>query len=149
MSKFSSFGARAYAKVDIESKVNSSDSYTLVLMLFDGALNNLARAKASMIKKDIADKGECISRLIQIVDDGLRASLDLSSGGEMAQRLHDLYEYICQRALLASIRNDISMLDEIFSLLTELRGAWAMIGNKSPSINHDANESNSKETEHA
>ena len=60
------------------------------------------------------------------MDEGLKGCLD-KSGGEIAASLGDLYDYMCRRLLLASVRNDRAALDEVLQLLDELRGAWATI----------------------
>jgi flagellar protein FliS len=62
-----------------------------------------------------------------IIDEGLKSSLDKNVGGELAQNLSDLYEYMCQRLLVANLKNDVAALDEVSRLLTELKGAWEEI----------------------
>ena len=124
---YSSSGARAYATVNLETGVSQSDPHKLILMLFDGAISALQRALSCMQANDTAAKGAAISRATRIIDEGLRGSLDLTSGGELAQHLHDLYDYMGRRAFSATTRNDPAPLHEIIALLTDLRGAWATI----------------------
>ena len=62
-----------------------------------------------------------------IIDEGLKASLDKSAGGELAQNLSSLYDYMSQRLLIANLKNDVAALDEVSNLLTELKGAWEAI----------------------
>jgi len=119
--------ATAYARVGVESGVESADPHQLVLMLFEGALVAIARARSAMLARDFAAKGEAVSRAIQIVEQGLKASLDEAAGGALAEQLHALYDYIGERLLLASARNLPEGLDEASRLLGELRDAWASI----------------------
>ncbi len=122
-------GIDAYAEVGVETGVAAADPHKLILMLFDGTLAAIAKARLAMSRGEIAAKGAAISKAIEIIDGGLKASLDVSAGGVLAERLAALYGYMLNRLLAANLRNDASLLDEITRLLNELRGAWAQIGN--------------------
>jgi flagellar protein FliS len=122
-------GIDAYAEVGVETGVAAADPHKLILMLFDGTLAAIAKARLAMSRGEIAAKGAAISKAIEIIDGGLKASLDVSAGGVLAERLAALYDYMLNRLLAANLRNDASLLDEITRLLNELRGAWAQIGN--------------------
>ena len=58
----------------------------------------------------------------------LRGSLDLGAGGELAANLHNLYDYMVRRLLLANANSDAKLLAEVASLLDNVRSAWAAIG---------------------
>jgi flagellar secretion chaperone FliS len=121
-------GIDAYAEVGVETGVAAADPHKLILMLFDGTLAAIAKARLAMSRGEIAAKGAAISKAIEIIDGGLKASLDVSAGGALAERLAALYDYMLNRLLAANLRNDTSLLDETTRLLNELRGAWAQIG---------------------
>ena len=116
-----------YTSVGIESGVASADPHKLILMLYQGALLAIASAKNQILRHEIAAKGSSITKAIKIIDEGLKACLDVKAGGEIAKNLHDLYDYMNQRLLIANLKNDIGMLDEVSNLLGELRGAWESI----------------------
>lgn len=116
--------ARAYASVGLETDVSSVDPARLVIMLYDGALLAIARARKHMLARDIGGKAEAVSRAVQIIDEGLKASLDLRYGGDLSRQLWQLYEYMCRRLLLASVNNDPAGLDEVARLLSDLNEAW-------------------------
>lgn len=118
----------AYNKVGIESGVDGADPQKLILMLFDGAGLAIRLAKKSLLDNEISQKGAAISKAISIIDSGLKASLDNEAGGEIAQKLQSLYDYIIGRLLVANSKNDPEILDEVAKLLSELRDAWATIG---------------------
>jgi len=120
-------GVAAYSRVGTETGVFDASPHRLVLMLFDGALAALAAARLHMQAGDQAAKGASISKAIAIIDDGLKASLDLSVGGETAANLHALYEYMSQQLLLANLRNNPALVEEVRGLLLELRAAWESI----------------------
>jgi flagellar protein FliS len=118
----------AYAQVGVETGVAAADPHKLILMLFDGTLAAISNARLALSRKEIGAKGAAISKAIAIIDGGLKASLDVRAGGELAERLSGLYDYMLQRLLVANLRNDSAALDEVTRLLNELRGAWAQIG---------------------
>ena len=118
----------AYAQVGVETGVAAADPHRLILMLYDGTLAAIAKARLAMSRKEIAAKGEAISKAIEIIDGGLKASLDMKVGGVLAERLAALYDYMLARLLAANLRNDPAILDEVARLLNELRDAWAQIG---------------------
>ena len=119
--------ANAYAKVSLESSVMTADPHGLILLLFEGAAAAMAQARIHMEQNDIAQRGACISKAIDIISNGLKASLDMNAGGEHAERLDALYEYIVQRLLWANMRNDRAALDEAIGLLGEIHSAWSEI----------------------
>lgn len=129
--------SKAYAKVDVESGALAADPHKLISMLYQGALLAIANAKNGMMRianarkarngtlhKEVAAKCASISKAIAIIDDGLNASLDKKVGGELAQNLSSLYDYMCKRLLAANLKNDMAALDEVAHLLNDLKGAW-------------------------
>ena len=122
--------AKSYADIGVETGVSSADPHRLVLMLFDGALQAIATASRHMREKDVAGKVKAVSRAIDIINDGLKACLDVQAGGELAERLDALYDYMSTRLIYANLRNDQPTLDEVSRLLKELKGAWEEIGKK-------------------
>jgi len=127
MAAFSNAAAvRAYAEVGLRSGVASAHPHRLIAMLFDGALLALARARQALLVKDIAARGAAVSKAIQIIDEGLRASL-VDTGSELANNLRALYDYMAGRLLVASLKNDVGAIDEVTRLLNELKDAWNAI----------------------
>jgi len=120
-------GARAYASVGLETGVETGDPHRLIAMLFDGALVAVGRAREHMLASEVEAKGRAISKAVQIVDEGLKASLNLEVGGDLARQLWQLYEYSSRRLLLASLRNEPEGLDEVSRLLRDLKEAWSQI----------------------
>jgi flagellar protein FliS len=118
----------AYAEVGVETGVAAADPHKLILMLFDGTLAAIAGARVALGRGEIGAKGSAIGKAIAIIDGGLKASLDVEAGGELAQRLSTLYDYMLRQLLTANLRNDPALLDEVSRLLNELRGAWTQIG---------------------
>lgn len=120
-------GASAYAKVGVETGVLAASPHRLIVMLFEGAETALRTALVQMAARDIPAKGRSISKAINIIDNGLRASLDTKAGGEIAGNLQALYEYMNNRLLQANLNNSAEMVQEVLKLLGELKGAWESI----------------------
>ena len=121
-----------YKNVGLESGVAAADPHKLILMLYQGALLSIANAKKQMSDKQIAAKGVSISKAIKIIDEGLKACLDVEAGGEIGRNLYELYDYMNQRLLISNLKNDPAILDEVSGLLSELNSAWANISPTAP-----------------
>jgi flagellar protein FliS len=118
---------QAYTKVGIESEVIAADPHKLISMLYQGAILAIANARNGILRKNIPAKGAAISQAIQIIGEGLKASLDKKVGGELALNLDALYDYMNSRLLVANLKNDMEALDEVARLLRELKEAWDSI----------------------
>lgn len=119
--------AQAYQQVGLETGVVAASPHKLVIMLYDGALLAIANASKYMAEGQIANKGNAISRAINIIDTGLKACLDMDKGGELAANLHALYDYMIRRLLEGNLNNEAAALDEVATLLREIRSAWEQI----------------------
>lgn len=114
---------RRYQRMDIESRLTDSTPHGLVGMLLDGVQKNLNIAKGAVERQEISRKGEAIGKAISIVD-SLRASLDHEQGGTIAANLAELYAYMERRLLQANMESSRAMLDEVGSLVEQIRSAW-------------------------
>jgi flagellar protein FliS len=117
-----------YQQVGVESQMAGATPHHLVAMLFEGYMEAVAKARGAMRAGDASAKVHAVGRAIRIVDEGLRAGLDLKAGGPLARDLHDLYSYLTMRLTLANLRNDETMLDECQRLIKPLQEAWVAIG---------------------
>lgn len=122
--------AAAYRQVGAETAIAGASPHQLVQMLFDGFMDSLAQARGAMRAGQIEAKGRAIGRAVRIVDEGLRASLNLTGGGDLARDLSDLYGYVTMRLTMANLRNDEAPLDECQRLMAPLREAWMSIADK-------------------
>ncbi len=117
----------AYRRVNVETGIDSASPHKLIVMLYDATIIAINAASTAMAEKNIPQKGKEISRAIEIIGSGLQSSLNLDAGGELADRLNALYDYMCHRLLYANLKNDQHALKEVLDLLQELRGAWEEI----------------------
>jgi flagellar protein FliS len=116
-----------YARVGVETGVSSASPHQLVAMLFAGYFDAIAQAKGALRNGQVDVKCNAIGRAARIVDEGLKASLDLAGGGTLAADLADLYAYITLRLTQANLQSDASALDECLALMQPVREAWASI----------------------
>ncbi len=115
-----------YRKVGVHAGIADASPHRLIQMLLEGALDKIHVAKGHMGRGETAAKGKHISWAISIID-GLRSSLDLKAGGELAENLDALYEYMNRRLLEANLHNDEAVLEEVSSLLLEIKQGWDAI----------------------
>lgn len=113
----------AYRKVGVQSAIDDASPHQLITMLLEGALDRIASAKGAMERGDTANQGALIGKAITIIDN-MRASLDHQQGGELAGRLADLYDYMERRLLESSVNPQPEILDEVSSLLREVKSGW-------------------------
>ena len=91
----------------------------------------------TLASEDIAAKGLAISKALDIVNNGLMAALDRQRGGEIADRLAALYDYIARLLLKANLHNDAADLDEAARLLNDIGSAWKQIDPQGQRGDHD------------
>ncbi|MRS16242.1 flagellar export chaperone FliS [Enterobacteriaceae bacterium RIT691] len=130
-------GTQAYAKIGVESAVMSASQQQLIVMLFDGALSALVRARLFMQDNNLEGKGLSLSKAINIIENGLKIGLDEKSDDELTQNLIALYTYMVRRLLQANLRNDISAVEEVENLLRNIADAWKDV-TTSPTLIQDA-----------
>ena len=118
----------AYAEAGIAAKVQTASPHLLILLLFEGAASAISMARLHLAQNDVAQRGKHISQAIDIIGNGLKVSLDMDSGGKLAEQLAALYNYMCRRLIAANIGNDAVALDEVARLLEEIHSAWREIG---------------------
>ena len=116
-------GLDQYKSVGVHADVESASPHRLIQMLMEGALEKINLAKGYVQRGEIALKASHISWAISIID-GLRMSMDKDSGGEIAQNLDSLYDYMGRRLVEANLHNNIEILNEVAGLLLEIKLAW-------------------------
>ncbi|NYT61944.1 flagellar export chaperone FliS [Alcaligenaceae bacterium] len=114
----------AYANIGLETEVLSASPERLITLLFNGAQAAILKARLHMEHNNTEGRGMAISKAIDIVDSGLKASVDRKSGGELATNLVASYELIISNLLLANLHNDLEKLALAEQLLLNLGSAW-------------------------
>jgi len=122
-----------YQQVGVETRLAAASPHQMVSMLFDGYMEAVAQARGALRDGQLAAKGAAIGRAVRIIEEGLRAGLDLNAGGNLARDLHELYGYLTMRLTLSNLHNDEAGLAECQRLMEPLRDAWAAIGSAADS----------------
>ncbi|MBA1274842.1 flagellar export chaperone FliS [Stutzerimonas azotifigens] len=113
----------SYRSVDLEARAAAASPYELVLVLFDGLLDELARARGHIEHKRFQQKGASLEKCMNILN-GLNGALDYEGGGEVVQELARLYDYCIYCLSDVSVTLSLEGLDEVVRLLGILREGW-------------------------
>lgn len=106
--------------------IETASPMKLTQMLFDGALARLLAAKGHMQRNETAKKGENIGKAIAIINE-LQHSLNLDQGGELAERLDGLYDYMLRQLTKANLENNPDFIDEVHHLLAQITEGWRQL----------------------
>jgi flagellar protein FliS len=128
----SSRSASAYKRVSVDSSVELASPHQLVNLLFEALNRHLGAAKLFMKSGDVAGKCKQISAAMRILEEGLIAPLDLDNGGALATNLKSLYDYCVRQLMMANVKNDPALLDEIVRLIEPVANGWKQIGGQGP-----------------
>jgi flagellar secretion chaperone FliS len=118
-------GIQSYRKTNI----TTSDPVRLVIMCYEGVIDNLKVAKEKMKEKDHEKKANAIINAQDIINE-LMCSLNFEKGGEIAGNLKSLYNYMLRRILQGDLNKDVRPIDEVIEMFTELLSAWQEIAAK-------------------
>ena len=127
---FTSVNARsasAYKRASVEASVDMADPHQLVNLLFEALHRAIGSAKMAMQLGDVPVKCKQIGDAIRILEDGLKAPLDMERGGELAANLDALYAYCATRLVFANLKNDVGALDEVSALVAQVASGWRQI----------------------
>jgi len=110
----------SYHSTNLDAQVARA---SLVLVLTDGLLEELARARGHIVGKRYELKAHSLNKCTDIIN-GLSSSLDYDNGGEVVENLGRLYEYCAGRLYTAGIKLDPTIIDEVTVLLNTIKKGW-------------------------
>jgi flagellar protein FliS len=116
-----------YKNVAVETAVTTADPHQLVSLLFDALIQSLGVAKVAIKNGNVPAKGASITKAVRILEEGLKAGLDMQKGGEIALTLRSLYDYCIYRVTDANLHNDVEILDEVIAALAPVSDGWKQI----------------------
>ncbi|USD60548.1 MULTISPECIES: flagellar export chaperone FliS [Vibrio] len=120
-------GYDSYQQVDLDAQAAAANPHQLVVMLIDGLLNEIERVRGHMTEGRLEQKGQGISKCMNILV-GLDSALDDENGGEIAANLHQLYDF-CQAELYqASVNNDVEKLENVEKVMAHIKEGWQNFG---------------------
>jgi flagellar protein FliS len=112
-----------YHAVNLDAQTARASPVELVLLLTDGLLDELARARAHIVGKRYELKAASIDKCVEIIN-GLSSSLDFEQGGDVVENLARLYDFCAAHLQGAGIKMDPAMVDEVVRILTTIRQGW-------------------------
>ena len=116
----------AYLSTRATSSVHGASPHKLIALLLDACQESLAVAKGGLQRKDIKQKANAIKKAMEIIV-RLQAALDFEKGGQIATKLDDLYTFCTNRLALANAINDVTMIDEVYRVIAEIKAGWSQI----------------------
>jgi flagellar protein FliS len=116
----------SYGTGSTTSQAGVANRVELIQMLFDGLIDSLSTARGHIERQAIEEKSRSLTRASRILV-GLQGALDFEQGGDLAANLHELYAYAIRRLLHVNIHNDLQTLQEVHSLMSEVREAWRAV----------------------
>jgi len=119
---------KQYQSVDLRATIETASPHKLISMLLDGALGSLAKAKGSMERGDIQERTRHLNKASEIVV-GLKGSLDIEQGGEVAANLNALYDYMISGIMTANRNSDVEKVQELMNLMLEIKQGWSEMPN--------------------
>ena len=108
----------------LEGRILSADPIELVRVLYQGCTDAVREARRRLADGDIAGRSRHISNAHEILTE-LVTSLNREAGGEIAERLALLYDYMQRQLLEANCRQVDEPLAEVLALLATLGEAWS------------------------
>lgn len=115
-----------YKSIELKTSVDSADPHELINLLLQGAKKHIASAQGNIERKQLAQKGEHLSRALGIIA-GLKSCLNKEEGGDIAMNLLQIYESIEVMILKANLNNDARLLVQSNNLLGQIHEAWQAI----------------------
>lgn len=122
-------GYGEYYQSDMAAQVAAATPHQLALMLFNGLTDELVRAKSHIEAKRYERKAQSVNKCIDILN-ALTSALDYEKGGELAKNLANLYDYCVYRLYDGSNNLSVSAIEEVETILSELREGWEGMGKR-------------------
>lgn len=107
-----------------KNSVNTALPGELTLMLYDGCIKNIRKAKHGIQDKNFAIKSDGITKAQAILRE---LQFTLRPDIELSQSMNLLYDYMNQRLNEANIKNDIKILDEVEGFAIEFKDTWKQV----------------------
>ena len=115
-----------YGQIKNDTQTTYASPHQLMLMLFDGAIEAMSFTIGAIENNNFELRSKQNSRSITIIN-GMRECLDMETGGELADNLYSLYQYMTKELFKASYKNDAETIQNIQTMLKDIRGSWEKI----------------------
>lgn len=106
-----------------QNQILSASPEQILLMLYDGAIRFTRQAIFGLEEDNPALVCQGIKKSMAIITE-FSNSLDHEIGGEIAENLDALYNFMIRELTLANLHKDIEKLRVVDGLLVDLRATW-------------------------
>ncbi len=113
----------------MKNSVETVSPLQQIILLYEKAIILLKATKEHIEQKDIHSKIDNITKVNDIIS-ALDSSLDFEKGGEIAQNLHQLYDFVLRSLVTINVHNDTKLIDDIVEILQNLKEGWEGIQSK-------------------
>jgi flagellar protein FliS len=107
----------------LDSRILTADPLELVTILYQAGITSVRDARRHLANRDIAARSKSITKAWGILAE-LTHSLDRKRGGEISERLAELYDYMMRRLMEANFQQADAPLAEVLGLLATLLEGW-------------------------
>lgn len=116
------YGTRQYKRTEI----TTADKGRLIVLLYEGAITFLVRAKEALDKQDFEAKCNFLNRAQDVITE-LNSSLNMNEGGEVAVNLRKLYNFMGEQLVKSKIKDDARLIETVVDMLSSLLEAWRQV----------------------
>ncbi len=117
------YAAKQLAKQYKTQQIQTSSQEEILILLYEGAIRFCKIAKKAMLAKDIEKTHNHLIKAQRIISEFM-LSLDMEVGGDIAQNLYQLYDYLHHQLVQANIKKDPALVDEVLGHLQSLKTTW-------------------------
>lgn len=116
----------AYQKQSQTHSLIDADPHQVITVMMSAVLDNIAKARGALQRGHTEGRTQAINKATRIIG-GLQDGLNMEVNPEISNNFFNLYDYMVRRLSEANLDSDISALDEVRDLLSQIFLAWKSI----------------------
>ena len=109
-----------YIKQYQTSNINTATPEKLMILLFDGALQFLQKAKTAISDNNLQERAKNIEGARKIIRELMR-TIDLENGNDVAKKLFKLYNKMAMNLIKANVQRNAAKIDEVIEDISNIR----------------------------
>ena len=109
-----------YIKQYQTSNITTATPEKLMILLFDGAIQFLIKAKTNIAENNHAERSQNIDGARKIIRELMR-TIDLENGNDVSKNLFRLYNRMAMNLIKANVQRKTEILDTVIEDLTNIR----------------------------
>jgi len=109
-----------YIKQYQTSNITTATPEKLMILLFDGAIQFLFKAKAAIAENNYKERSANIDGARKIIRELMR-TIDLENGNDVSKQLFRLYNRMAMNLIKANVQRNADKIDEVIEDLSNIR----------------------------